>query len=326
MRARDLILLSPSFAPRRGLRGATWAVDGGGRAYNTPTLGSELLTNGGLESWTTSTNLASWTESISGTSTVNQETVDIHGGSNALRIDVDAGNSLAYIQQNGVAVTNNWYQLIAWVKGSAGGLAATLGTTNFPWAASYIQAITTSYAQYIVTGRATGTGILLARSSAASQSVYIDDLTLKQLTASTLMATKRGAQNQTPLAKINALLEGTQAGVIGWLDDPSNPQNFITAIRNHAGTVALLKCVAGVYTSLVSSTVAFVSDAAIEIRRPSGNTFRLYYNGVQVGADQTVNDTVIADNTAPHYGLCSTYSGNTFTEFSLGGSVIPFNF
>ena len=47
--------------------------------------------------------------------------------------------------------------------------------------------------------------------------------------------------------------------------------------------------------------------------------FQLFYNGSQVDTDQTINDTAIAYNAAPYYGVFSTYSGNTFTQFTLDG-------
>jgi hypothetical protein len=70
-------------------------------------------------------------------------------------------------------------------------------------------------------------------------------------------------------------------------------------------------------------TVAFSANAQIEIRRPSGNTFQLWYSGTQRGTDQTVADAGIISNT--RYGLFSTHT-NEFSEFSLGGVVIPFQF
>lgn len=147
----------------------------------------------------------------------------------------------------------------------------------------------------------------------------MDEVTVKPLTLATLLATTQGTANQTPLAKVYAITTSTQAGAIGWLDDPTNPQNFVIGIRDGSGNVNLTKCVAGVYTNLISISSAFVADAAIEIRRPSGNTFQLWYGGSQVGTDQTISDTAIADNSAPYYGAFSTYSGNTFTQFTLDG-------
>ena len=53
--ARWLTLFGGAFNPWRG---ATWALDGSGRAYNTPTLGSELLTNRSMEAGSPPSNWA----------------------------------------------------------------------------------------------------------------------------------------------------------------------------------------------------------------------------------------------------------------------------
>jgi hypothetical protein len=82
----------------------------GGYAINTPTLSSTLLTDGELENWTTVTNLTSWTETVAGTSTVNKELSITDGSTTAARLDVDASNSGASIDQT---ITNTI--LVPWL-------------------------------------------------------------------------------------------------------------------------------------------------------------------------------------------------------------------
>lgn len=310
-----------------GLTGATWAIDGNGRAYNTPTLGAELLTDGGFENWSSATNLTSWTESVSGTSTVNREASDVDSGTYAVRLDVDSSGSSVYVIQAKTVTAGTWYATTIRAKSNIDGKDIYIrGAAD----TSYSKTLTTSYETYFVHERATSTSTnaFFARgiSGAASSSLYGDSYTMKPIAPATLLATTQGTANQTPLAKVYAITTGTQAGAIGWLDNPSNPQNFVIALRNGGGNVNLTKCVAGTYTNLISISSTFVQDAAIEIRRPSGNTFQLWYNGSQVGTNQTINDTAIADNSAPYYGAFSTYSGNTFSEFRLGGNLVPFGF
>jgi len=57
------------------------------------------LTNGNMESWASATDLNSWTETLSGTSTVNREAVTIHAGTYSCRLDVDSNNSPVSIKQ-----------------------------------------------------------------------------------------------------------------------------------------------------------------------------------------------------------------------------------
>ena len=248
-----------------GLTGATWALDGSGRAYNEPTLGSELVTNGDFSSatgWTTT-----WT---------------ISGGAAST-----SGNSRA-LQRSIGAVVGAWYQIGFdvltyttgfWYLSAAGlqGVSVTLSNTVANNLAVTVRAASTADLRFISDGSAGWTGT-------------IDNVSAKSIVPSTTLATVTGnANNQTAAAKIHTLTTGTQAGVVSLLDSASNPQNFLLAY--HDGTnVRLDKCVSGVYTNLITTAVAFTSLAQIEIRRPSGNTFQLWYGGSQRGTDQTVND------------------------------------
>lgn len=309
-----------------GLVGATWALDGSGRAYNTPTLGSELLTDGGMENWTSATNLTSWTEVASGLSVIAQETTVVNSGIAAARISVDASNSIAYIRQSVAATIGAWIAYSAHLSTNVNARSVRIDLVGTTQASGPTIALTLAYQRYNQSARAiSGTLTLdIIRSVMTSASYYVDDASVRTISLPTTVATVAGsAANQTAAAKIHTLTTGTQAGVVSLLDSASNPQNFLIAY--HDGTnVRLDKCVSGVYTNLITIAVAFTSLAQIEIRRPSGNTFQLWYGGSQRDTDQTVNDASIISNTI--YGLFSTFSGNLFTEFTLGGAVIPFGF
>lgn len=315
-----------ALSPIGSLTGATWAVDGSGRGYNTPTLGSELLTDGGLENWSSATDLTSWTEAVAGTSTINQESSDVHGGTFAARFDIDGSNSNAYIYQYLTIPVGTWVQFSIYAKTDVTPASLKFENTGQLAFAPSNLSVAAAYAAYVATSRyiIANERFYVVRGVASGKSLYFDDASVKALSVPTLLAYVQGTATDTPLARVNAIAANTQAGVIGWCDDPSNPQNFVIAIHNGSGNVNLTKCVGGVYTNLISSSVTFVADAAIEIRRPSGNTFQLWYNGSQVGADQTISDAAIANNSAPYYGPFSTYSGNTFTLFTLSGVVYKF--
>lgn len=303
--------------------GATWALTGG-RAFNTPTLGSELLTNGGLEAWNSATDLQSWTESVAGTSTINRESSIVQSGTYAVRLDIDGSNSLAGFFQTALTV-GNWYQLSGYARASSAGARALFGNTNAPWGGDKIITLGTTYAQVLVADRAVNASVFIGRNSAAGAALFIDDLSLRALSLATLPATVIDVAGQTVTAKPYAITNGTQAGVISHLDSAASPANFIIAYHDGGTSIKMDKCVGGTYTSLVSATTGFVSDAVIEIRRPSGNTFQLWYGGTQRGTDQTISDAGIISNT--RYGLFSTYSANTFSEgLTLGGVLIPFRF
>lgn len=303
-----------------GLTGATWALDGSGRAYNVPTLGPELLTNPSFETF--ASGLATgWLRAV-GSEVVAQETVVIRDGSSSQRVDTAGSSAGIYQYRNVVMLPGQWYTSSVWGNGSSllrisingNGVAQRMISGNGAWQ------------QVVATFRFTSgnSGPYLYAFSSAALTFYADLALLREITLATTLATVAGsAANQTAAAKIHTLTTGTQAGVVSLLDSASNPQNFLIAY--HDGTnVRLDKCVSGVYTNLITIAVAFTSLAQIEIRRPSGNTFQLWYGGSQRGTDQTVNDASIISNTI--YGLFSTFSGNLFTEFTLGGAVIPFGF
>lgn len=282
-----------------GLVGATWALDGSGRAYSMPTLGSELVVNGDFSSaagWSTTWTISSGVASTSGNSRSLQRPIGATVGAwYQIAFDV-----LSY-------TTGFWYLSAAGFQG----LSVTLPNTVANTLTRVVRATSTADLRFISDGSAGWTGT-------------IDNVSTKAITLPTTLATITGSStNLTAAARIHTLTTGTQAGVVSLLDSASNPQNFLLAY--HDGTnVRLDKCVAGVYTNLITTAVAFTGGAQIEIRRPSGNTFQLWYGGSQCGTNQTVNDASIISNTI--YGLFSTFSGNLFSEFSLGGAVIPFGF
>jgi hypothetical protein len=297
------------------LGGSTWQI-ASGKAVNTPTAGEERLTDGGMETWTSATNLTSWTETLAGTSTVNREATVIHGGTYSARIDIDAVPSAVSLAQGSITTVGQWYQLTAWLKSNPTGKILFFPSTQ-PFA-SGVKTLSDTYAQYLSIGRATNTGMILSTYQAASSSFYVDDVSAKLLTLATLFnAIQSGSANVTVSAAAT-IVAGTQAGVFCNLDSVASPANFV--IGYHDGVSAKLeKCVNGTYTTLVTATVAYSAGAAVMVKRLAGtDTMQLWYNGVQIGADQTVSDAGIISNTL--HGLLSTYSGNTLDTFTVSAT------
>lgn len=317
--------LLPMFGARAAYTwtGATWAL-AGGRAYNTPTLGSELLTDGGLEIWASATNLTNWDETTAGTSTVNREAIDIFAGTYALRMDVSAGGDLVQVAQHVATSAGIWYQSSVYSKADADtsfvvGLAGT--------SERFIPTSTT-YAHKFSSHRATGAHYyLLGRVSGMSsgRTIYCDNASLRPITLSTMISSVVGIAGQTVTAKPYVISGRTVAGVISHLDSTSSPANFIIAYHDGGTSIRMDKCVGGTYTSLVSATTGFVSDAVIEIRALGSNQFECWYNGTKRGLTQTISDAGIISNT--RHGLFSTYSSNLFSDgLTLDGVLIPFGF
>jgi len=154
----------------------------------------ERLTNGNMESWSSATNLDSWTESTAGTSTVNKETTDPHSGTYCTRIDVDASNSEASITQ---AVTTSYFRhvLSFWYKTDATKTAKLkiFDTGSHVWMdangtfsavdTSIVLPATTAWKNVRISispGDYTSFNVTLASGSATSGSVWFDDASVLQ--------------------------------------------------------------------------------------------------------------------------------------------------
>ncbi len=289
--------------------GSTWTV-AGGSVSNTPTQGSEIWTDGGLEIWTNSTTLTNWSNALAGTSSVNQETTTIHGGSNAARLDVDASNSGAGIYQTIAGTIGKWYMESGWIRSSASGKTARLGMSGGAITGPIVDPGTT-YTQYFQSNRATS-GFPSPRAdrvSAASASIYLDDLSVKALTLSTLFRSVDAGSADILAETAITRTAGTQSGLVLNLDSASSPSNFIIVYEDGNGNINVDEAVAGVYTNKASTAVTYSAGAVLRAVR-YGTSLDVYYNNAKVGSTLTM-----AANTNTKHGLFSTYSGNTFDNF-----------
>ena len=296
--------------------GATWAI-ASGLAVNTPTEGAEKLTDGGFEVWTSPTNLTNWTETLAGTSTVNQDSTQQRSGTYCARLDIDASNSNAFVQQVPAVVVNDWVILRGYSKSIPTGKAHNTALNN-QLSENNTWTITDSYALIVhcaVIRLLGGFTVGYNKVSAASSSLYFDDFSLKKLTTADLPATLETGQANVTVKGNWAIVKGSHAGVIMNLDSVSSPNNWVVLIQNgSSGNLYLWKCVAGTISQVVASAVTYVAGAAVELRKTAATTYQMWYNGAQVGADQTISDASIISNT--RHGLLSAYNGNQCSFFS----------
>ena len=82
--------------------------------------GGAIIENGGFESWGSSTYLNSWTAVLAGSSTVNRESTEKHGGSYSCRFDIDSSNSKVYIYQTTPLVYGTKHNVSFWYKTESG--------------------------------------------------------------------------------------------------------------------------------------------------------------------------------------------------------------
>ena len=274
----------------------------------TPVVGTEMLTDGGLENWNSSTDLTSWSEYHDSVSSVNQETASVHGGTNAARLDIGT-NGNAFIQQGAGIATNNWYQVSVWAKSVPSGSGLTnIGNTT----------LTDTYAQYIPTIRSTPTNITFQRTGNSSDKlIYIDDASVKPLTLSSLFSTVTVAANVDHTVQADVTVTtGTQAGVVLNMDSTSSPTKFVIGYTN--GTQACLdKNVSGTYTAVIACTnINYSAGATLKVIQ-NGTSYSLFYNGTQVGTTQTISNVPVSNI----QGVFSTYANNSFVNFSVKGGI-----
>lgn len=143
--------------------------------YNPPVL------NGGFE--TTGTGgFADWAEAVVGASTINVETVDVHSGSRAARLDIDASNNQARVYQK-VTTIGKQYRLSFWAKINDDTGNSSMKVYGSTTPAYLTQDLTTVWTKYSVDFTANNEYISFARSLAASKSIYLDDVQLEEIGA-----------------------------------------------------------------------------------------------------------------------------------------------
>lgn len=302
------------------LTGSTWAIVSG-KAYNTPTEGDELLTDGGLETWASATNLTSWTETLQDAETsINQETTTVQAGSNSCRVDVGANAKYGQISQVPTLAVGEWANLSCYARKSAGGGTVGLRAENQRNAAPSPLALTTTEWSFQICSflKNTAAGFLVGTRTGggASTSLYQDTFSCKKITTSTLFAWLDAKRADVTTKAGWTTTNGTISGVVMNMDSAINPQNYVILAQNGlSSNLYLWKMVAGTITQVTSGTITYGAGRTIELRK-SGTTYQMFYNGSQVGTDQTISDASIISNTI--HGAISTYGGNSLDTFFVG--------
>lgn len=161
----------------------------------------EFLQDGGIEQWTTATNAQAWTEAVGAWGSVNQETVNIHGGLSAARMDRSSAGYLDFYQGLTGPAPGSYVTISVWSRGSGSMAQAnrvvlrneSKATDLLPsgsWGATTTHCITsdvtTSYAQSTFSARISSafhltnayTLYLPGSGIGNGESLYHDDLSL----------------------------------------------------------------------------------------------------------------------------------------------------
>lgn len=314
-------------------RKAGWTV-ASNRAQNTPPESGQLLTDGGLEAWTSATNLPNWTEGGAGGNSVNQETSVVRSGTYACRIDVVDPASSAYIYQRIPVSAGTWVRIRTYVRASSAAgrfwntlpdsptlnTTRTISPSTTEW--TLVDATLPAMADNprVVFGRAGGTG---------AYSFYLDDLQIDSFATPDLFATQDvGTADVLVGVRLDANPGDHAVGAALCLDDPDDPQNYLVVCRYQTHYWRLIKCVAGAITVVATSSAAapFVAGAWLWVAK-GGDQVSVWYNGERVISPQTVSDAEIVDNTRHGmfaasdvpglFGGCEIWARGTGGEYQI---------
>lgn len=150
-------------------------------------------------------------------------------------------------------------------------------------------------------------GFLKAGLMETGEELWLDNLVLSPLTLSELFSTIDIGQNNIIASVDLVIYKGTVGGLVLNLDSAVTPANFVIAYHNGISAI-LEKCVAGVYTTVISAAATYAANATLRVIK-DGTSYSLFYNNAKVGSTGTISDAGIISNT--RHGLFNTYSGNT---------------
>lgn len=238
------------------------------KAINTPTLGADVIVNGGFAADTDWSKGAGWTIAA-GTAVATAATSDLTATVAPL-------------------TTGTWYQVTFTQGGFGGGTAnVKLGTTAFPTHGAN--------GTFTEIGRATSTAFAI---TGVGLTDTIDNVSCLPLTLASLFASVVTA-SQDVMVDVNIVLPGAllgiPAGLVINLDSAATPANFVVAYLDGNGNAKLDQCVSGTYTNKISATVTYVSAATLRVIK-NGTSYSLFYNNLAVGAVTTISQANINNN------------------------------
>lgn len=258
--------------------GATWAV-AAGAVTNAPSVGADVVVNGAFAADTDWTKGSGWSIAAGKAEKV-----------------VGAGDSNLTQTSNALTV-GIWYSStfdIDAISGSYVKLDSLLPENR----------ITSSGAK-TVTGRSQGLAVTFRANT--NTICTIDNLIVKPLVLSELFRSLSAGVADVMADVAMTRTANTQAGIVINLDSAATPANFVLAYHDGISSAKLTKCVAGVYTDVITASATYSAGAVLRVAK-IGTGYRLFYNNLLVGSG-TISDAGIISNTI--HGIMSTYSANS---------------
>jgi hypothetical protein len=311
----DFSTLSDGAIPTNWV-GSTFTISGG-KLINAPTDGGTLIANGDMETGNPPTGYAA------GSSAILASVADEHtGGAGTKSLSITNGAaSSGYATKNIDIVIGDFLVMKAWAKYVNANSASMRMQGRSGSFATFAQSDdpTAAWAEYAITGAPTQTDIWARvgnNDSTLGRESRFDNIYVAKLTKSDLIAYYNHAFVNVGVVKAGLTTKwGQYCGVVGWWDKVNPFQSCLVA-RHNLKQAMLSKYVGATRTDLIPLTnITYSAGAVLEIRRPSGNTFQLWYNGAQIGTDQTVSDPEIINN--QYFGLLDTWGGPQCLNFTL---------
>jgi hypothetical protein len=253
-------------------------------------------------------------------------TTGTHGGSKAQGWTPDGWQA---ILAQKTPLAKQWYKMSAWLKRTAGS-ASNIRAELYQAMHSYSRAL--SSATYVQLGGVVYTddtvnltALFATPATAAFDSVVLDDISLKQLTKTSLYKLVSGSAGYTVKGRFT-WDPNNIVGVISHSDgtlDNCLIAYYTIGSDNVYSKVALDQIVAGVRASLVLTYTNTpgaggggtpTSTQWLEIRYTDTNKVTLYHNDVAVGTEQDIAEFLQANT---HYGIIDT-GGSTTNLFFAG--------
>ena len=175
-----------------------------------------------------------------------------------------------------------------------------------------------------LTGLRTSGLVLTVKCTSATlgQEVLFDDLQVFPLSLPELFATVNPGIVAATYSVGVTLGDSTQGGLSLCLDSASDPSAGIMVYHDFHSRFHAYKftTIAGVktYTSLINEVVAYGAGKVVKaiLTTAAGHVYLdAFYDGVQISTQKDITDAAIISNTI--HGLFSTYSGNTFDNFTI---------
>lgn len=308
-----------------GWTGATWTI-ASNQVSNTPTLGAELFTTSPMPTLEdTYTDGLCAGLSKNGSPTVSQS-ADTYNGSTkaqAFQGQVAANYLTSYLFSK---TSGKFYRYSTWHKRLSGTQGRTVSVTSTTLYGSQVQYLNSdgAYAIRSINYRADNTTQYTypawVQDAGPWDSLVIGALSLKQHDETTIYLVKDFRQSNVLVQAVLATMSGFDgsfllpvgqlSGLVLCLDSVATHLNCLIAYHDGVN-VYLDKQVNGTWTNLLKVAATWGSTKQLKVTK-SGTTVKLFYDGIQCGADQTVSDAGTINNTL--HGLFSL-GGVSFSSF-----------